>query len=89
MSTDPTAKYLAAYPPELRAQVRVLIAEGRLAGSLQRRYPERHDITSDAIAAIPLALRPGSRSAAQGQTPESVEHCDRRDLARHGGGARP
>lgn len=47
MSADPTAKYLAAYPPELRAQVRVLIAEGRLAAHLQRRYPERHDITSD------------------------------------------
>ena len=47
MSADPTAKYLAAYPPEIRAQVRLLIAEGRLAESLERRYPERHDITSD------------------------------------------
>jgi predicted metal-dependent hydrolase len=40
-------KYLAAYPLELRAQVRVLIAEGQLASSLERRYPERHDIASD------------------------------------------
>ena len=47
MNADPTAKYLAAYPPELRAQVRALIAEGRLADSLERRYPERHDIASD------------------------------------------
>ncbi len=47
MSADPTTKYLAAYPPEVRAQVRTLIAEGRLADSLERRYPERHDITSD------------------------------------------
>jgi hypothetical protein len=34
MSADPTFKYLAAYPPDLRAQVRLLIAEGRLADSL-------------------------------------------------------
>ena len=47
MNADPTAKYLAAYPPELRAQVRELIAEGRLASGLERRYPERHDIASD------------------------------------------
>lgn len=47
MSADPTAKYLAAYPPDLRAQVRGLIAEGRLADSLERRYPDRHDIASD------------------------------------------
>ena len=47
MTADPTAKYLAAYPPELRTQVRALIAEGRLASSLERRYPERHDIASD------------------------------------------
>lgn len=31
MSADPTAKYLAAYAPDLRAQVRRLIAEGRAA----------------------------------------------------------
>ena len=47
MSADPTAKYLSAYPPELRAQVRELIAQGRLADRLERRYPERHDIVSD------------------------------------------
>ena len=47
MNADPTEKYLSAYPAELRARVRVLIAEGRLANSLERRYPERHDIASD------------------------------------------
>ena len=47
MSPDPTAKYLAAYPADLRAQVRALMAQGRLAESLERRYPERHDIVSD------------------------------------------
>jgi predicted metal-dependent hydrolase len=48
MSTDPTAKYLAGYPAGLRAQVRALIAEGRLLERLMRRHPERHDVTSDA-----------------------------------------
>jgi predicted metal-dependent hydrolase len=47
MNADPTAKYLAAYPPELRAQVRGLIAEGQLARNLEQRYPDRHDIASD------------------------------------------
>jgi hypothetical protein len=47
MNADPTAKYLGAYPPALRAQVRALIAEGRLAGHLQHRYPERHTVGSD------------------------------------------
>lgn len=47
MSDDPTERYLAAYPANLRAQVRRLIAEGRLAHSLERRYPERHNVGSD------------------------------------------
>ena len=50
MNADPTAKYLAGHPAELRAQLRVLIAEERLAGSLERRHPERHDIVSDGVA---------------------------------------
>ncbi len=58
MSADRTAKHLAAYPPELRAQVRVLISEGRLAASLERRYPERHDITTDgALYGYVVALK--------------------------------
>jgi hypothetical protein len=47
MNADPTAKYAVAYPPKLRTQVRVLIAKGRLADSLEQRCPERHDIVSD------------------------------------------
>ena len=47
MNADPTAKYLAAYPLELRAQVRGLIAQGQLARNLERRYPDRHAIASD------------------------------------------
>ena len=47
MNSDPTAKYLAAYQPELREQVRGLMAEGQLARHLERRYPNRHDIASD------------------------------------------
>jgi predicted metal-dependent hydrolase len=40
-------KYLAGYPPALLAQVRALIAEGRLAESVSRRYPEGHEVTTD------------------------------------------
>jgi UTP pyrophosphatase len=40
-------KYLAGYPSELLAQVRELIAKGRLAESLKRRYPESHAVCSD------------------------------------------
>lgn len=55
---DPTAKYLAAYPAGLRAQVRGLIAEGRLHASLLRRYPERHEVVSDgALYAYVQALK--------------------------------
>ncbi len=40
-------KYLQGYPPELLAQVQALIDAGRLGESLQRRYPEGHDIRTD------------------------------------------
>jgi predicted metal-dependent hydrolase len=40
-------KYLAGYPPALLAQVQALIAEGRLAESVGRRYPEGHEVTTD------------------------------------------
>ena len=39
--------YLAGYPPALLAQVRELIAEGRLAESVSRRYPEGHEVNTD------------------------------------------
>jgi len=41
-------KYLAGYPPELLAQVEALIAQGRLGESVARRYPEAHDVRTDA-----------------------------------------
>jgi predicted metal-dependent hydrolase len=47
MSPDPTSKYLAGYPPDMLARVRALIAEDRLAETLARRYPERHEVISD------------------------------------------
>ncbi len=40
-------KYLAGYSPALLARVRELIAEGRLAESVIRRYPEGHEVNTD------------------------------------------
>ena len=39
--------YLRGYAPELLAQVRPLIAEGRLLDSVLRRYPQAHEVRSD------------------------------------------
>ena len=47
MSTAAPLKYLSGYPSELLARVRELIAQGCLAESLDRRYPERHEVCSD------------------------------------------
>ena len=41
-------RYLGAYPDTLRAQVAALIGERRLDAHLQRKYPARHAIQSDA-----------------------------------------
>ena len=40
-------RYLTGYPPALLAQVRELIAEGRLAETVSRRYPEGHEVNTD------------------------------------------
>ena len=40
-------KYLAGYAPALQAQVRQLMAEGRLAALLQGRYPDLHEVRTD------------------------------------------
>jgi len=40
-------RYLSGYPPDLLAQVRALIAEGRLADTVRRRYPDGHDVKTD------------------------------------------
>jgi predicted metal-dependent hydrolase len=47
MSTTRPLSYLSGYPPELLARVRDLIATGRAMESLNRRYPESHDVCSD------------------------------------------
>ncbi|GAB3400305.1 M48 family metallopeptidase [Massilia agilis] len=39
--------YLTAYPGTLRAQAAQLLAEGRLADVLRRRYPQAHEVRSD------------------------------------------
>ena len=44
----PVLKYLNGYAPELRAQVSQLIAEGRLAASVAQRYPDLHQLRTDA-----------------------------------------
>jgi predicted metal-dependent hydrolase len=40
--------YLNGYPAETLAQVRELLAQGLLAERLQRRYPDAHDVRTDA-----------------------------------------
>ena len=40
-------RYLAGYPPALLDQVLALLAEGRLAESARRRYPEAHTVQTD------------------------------------------
>ncbi|SAL13023.1 hypothetical protein AWB67_00216 [Caballeronia terrestris] len=40
-------KYLSAYSATLQAKVHRLIAEGRLGGYLDARYPNRHAVQSD------------------------------------------
>ena len=40
-------RYLAGYPPAVLDQVRALIAEGRLAETMRRRYPDAHAIQTD------------------------------------------
>lgn len=42
-----TLTYLQGYPAALLSQVETLIAEDRLGMVLKKRYPVRHDITSD------------------------------------------
>ncbi|MGZ5201349.1 MAG: M48 metallopeptidase family protein [Telluria sp.] len=39
--------YLAAYPDTLRAQAAQLLADGRLADVLRRRYPRAHGVRND------------------------------------------
>lgn len=50
--------YLNGYPEHLLTQVRTLIREQRLASVLDKRYPQRHEITTDkALYQYTLALK--------------------------------
>ncbi len=46
-ASTPPLKYLQGYAPALLDQVRGLIAQGRLAHSIQQRYPDAHAVRSD------------------------------------------
>lgn len=51
-------KYLTGYPPELISQVQSLIAEGRLADSLAKRYGSTHEVRTDrALYDYTMALK--------------------------------
>ncbi len=47
MTADIPLPYLNGYPPELLAQVRGMIATGRLAETLSKRYPEAHEVRTE------------------------------------------
>ena len=47
MSAGIRLPYLQGYPPELLAQVRELVADGRLAETVARRHPEAHEVRTD------------------------------------------
>ena len=44
----PGLRFLAGYPDELLAQVRPLLAEGRALAHLRARYPDAHEVRTDA-----------------------------------------
>ena len=44
---DDALRFLGGYPESTLAQVRDLIAQGKLGDYLARRYPERHDVRND------------------------------------------
>ena len=46
-ASTPPLKYLQGYAPALLDQVRDLIDQGRLARSIQQRYPDAHAVRSD------------------------------------------
>lgn len=47
MASRGSVNYLAGYPEELVAQVRRLIAEGRMAAVLLKKYPQAHAVRTD------------------------------------------
>jgi len=45
--SPPRLKYLSGYPPELLAEVRELVEQGRLGALITKRYPQAHDVRTD------------------------------------------
>lgn len=41
-------RFIGAYPPDTQAQVQTLVQDNRLAPYLAQKYPDRHDIQTDA-----------------------------------------
>lgn len=57
-SAPPHLRYLSGYPQHLLQQVQQLIDEGKLAETLAKRYPDRHDVKSDsALYEYVMALK--------------------------------
>jgi predicted metal-dependent hydrolase len=57
-TTPPPLPYLAGYPDDVQAQVRALLAQGRLGERLQRRYREPHGVRTDgALYDYTMALK--------------------------------
>ena len=55
---EPRLSYLAGYSADVQAQVRDLLAQGRLAEHLRRRYPDTHEVRTDgALYDYTLALK--------------------------------
>jgi predicted metal-dependent hydrolase len=47
LPAPPSLRYLGGYPPDVLAQVRELVAEGRLMETVQRRHAEPHAVNND------------------------------------------
>lgn len=47
MRPNPPPKYLAGYPPQLVAQVDLLLEQNQLAELLLKKYPQAHDVRTD------------------------------------------
>ena len=47
MASRGSVNYLAGYPEDLAAQVRRMIAEGRMAAVLLKKYPQAHTVRTD------------------------------------------
>lgn len=76
------SKYLAHYSEGLRAQVQGLIDDGRLGEVLARRYPERHEIQSNA-ALYEFAMGIKRAKMSQSKPLSKVRYCDKISTLNH------